>query len=111
MATMRRRVLTEQEKKMQTLFAEAKKVELTKVQEILAYVRSCLGAAQAALTSGDVEDNPEPDLDVQGIVDDLEHTSAKLSREIRKLDRVVQIAIDNEVDATYYHVHDHSPTR
>ena len=105
------RVLTEQEKRMHQLFEDAKKVELTKVQEIFAYVRSCLGAAQAALTSGDVEDNPEPDLDVQGLVDDLEHTLTKLSREIRKLDRVVQIAIDNEVDALYPGVHDNSPTR
>lgn len=87
------------------------KVELSKTLEAVAFVQVCLGCAYDSLKSGEVEDNPEPRMDLEGLVDDLDHALAKLNREIRKLDRNTRLALDVEVDRTYDLVHRNSPTR
>jgi len=87
------------------------KVELSKTLEAVAFVQVCLGCAYDSLKSGEVEDNPEPRMDLEGLVEDINHACEKLQREIRKLDRNTRLALDVEVDRTCDLVHRNSPTR
>lgn len=115
MAKMKKKVLTEQETRMETrmrqLFEAAKTVEMTPTLKALAFVQVCLACASSCALSGEVEDDPIVGVDIKGLCDDLDHAIKKVTKEIRMLPKVIQIAIDNEVDATYYNVHENSPTR